>query len=277
MDLLDASAYPCVTGLFAGLDYHLSVPALLQGVIPGQVFVDNQQDPRAALMITGHRYLLVGDPGVEGVVHNLAAYFNDTVFPHGIATDGGGFMLYFADGWERAIESEILAGHKIYQGPRQYYEFRSGDVLAADWRAAIPEGFELAEVNHALLERTEIQGLGALREEMCSERPTVEDFLAHSFGYSLVTENTLITWCLSEYNTGDRCEVGIATAESFRKRGLATLSGAAFVERALAEGYKRIGWHCWARNEGSVNTALKIGFEKMKDYASYFVPFVDEE
>lgn len=276
MYLLDASAYPCVTGLFAGLDYHLSVTALLNGIIPGQVFVDDPGNPRAALMISGHRYLLAGDPGVESFVQNLAGYFNDTVYPHGIAINGGGFMLYFADGWERAIEGEILAGHKIYQGPREYYEFGPGSELAADWRTMMPEGFELAEVNNALLEKTEIQGLGALREEMCSERPSVEDFLAHSFGYSLLHQNALVTWCLSEYNNGDRCEVGIATAEAFRRQGLATLSGAAFVERALAEGYKRIGWHCWARNEGSVNTALKIGFEKVKEYASYFVPFVDE-
>ena len=277
MHLLDASAYSCVASLFMGLEYHLSVVALLQGVIPGQVFVDNPENPRAALMISGHRYLLAGDANQAVFNRDLAQYFNETVFPHGIAENGGGFMVYFADGWETVIEGEILAGHKIYQGPRQYYEFGPGSTLATDWRAMMPENFELAEVNAALLEQSEIQGLGALREEMCSERPSVEEFLKHSFGYSLLHQNALVTWCLSEYNTGDRCEVGIATAEAFRRQGLATLSGAAFIERALAEGYTRIGWHCWARNEGSVNTAVKIGFEKVKDYASYFVPFVDEE
>ncbi len=276
MHLLDTSAYARVIGLFESVNYHLSAVALLRGAIGGRVLVDDEQNPHAALLIAGHRYLLAGDPGTAEFHRDLLGYFKETIFPHEAAAGEEGFLLYFADGWERAIEEKIFAKHKVGKHPRQYYEFRSRMALAADWRAMMPEGFELAEVNRALLERSEIKGLDALREEMCSERPTVEDFLANSFGYSLLHQKALITWCLSEYNTDDRCEVGIATAEGYRKRGLATLSGAAFVERALAEGYNRIGWHCWAQNMGSVNTALKIGFEKVKDYSCYYVPFGEE-
>ena len=60
-----------------------------------------------------------------------------------------------------------------------------------------------------------------------SERPSVADFLARSFGYCLVHENQIIGWCMSEYNNGNRCELGIETAAPFRRRGLAAESATA--------------------------------------------------
>jgi RimJ/RimL family protein N-acetyltransferase len=114
-----------------------------------------------------------------------------------------------------------------------------------------------------------VSGLAALVEEMCSERASVEGFVAHSFGLCPVHESgALAGWCLSEYNTGDRCEVGIATLPPYQRLGLATPLGSAFVELAAARGVTRIGWHCFAGNAASVATALSIGFEKVDDYTA---------
>ena len=74
-----------------------------------------------------------------------------------------------------------------------------------------------------------------LREEMCSERPSVEDFLARSFGVCLVDEeqDALAGWCLSEYNCGDRCEVGIEVDEAYQRHGLGTLLARALCQEAF--------------------------------------------
>jgi RimJ/RimL family protein N-acetyltransferase len=112
-----------------------------------------------------------------------------------------------------------------------------------------------------------VTGLDALREEMCSERASVDDFLVHSFGICPIHESgALAGWCLSEYNTGDRCEVGIASLPPYQRLGLATAVGSAFVELAASRGIARIGWHCYAGNAASAATALSIGFEKIEDY-----------
>lgn len=92
-----------------------------------------------------------------------------------------------------------------------------------------------------------------------------------SFGVCPVTADALVGWCLSEYNTGDRCEVGIATLPPHGGQGLATATGAAFVQQALARGITRIGWHCHAENRPSWATALKIGFTKVADYPAHIV------
>ncbi len=137
----------------------------------------------------------------------------------------------------------------------------------------LPEGFELRPVDAALLEHARLKNLDALREEMCSERPSVQEFLDHSFGVCLVHGYELAGWCLSEYNTPDACEIGIETREPFRRRGLAALMTAALVEEAQARGVARIGWHCWTSNIPSARTALKAGFELAVDYPACMVWF----
>ena len=59
---------------------------------------------------------------------------------------------------------------------------------------------------------------------MCSEHMSVEDFLAHSFGLCPVHSNEVAGWCMAEYNVGDRCEIGIATTEKHRRKGIARLT-----------------------------------------------------
>lgn len=75
---------------------------------------------------------------------------------------------------------------------------------------------------------------------MWSERESAADFVTRSFGLAL-HHDAVVGWCLSEYNLGHRCEVGIAVDEPFRRRGLATLMGGAFARQALAAGVSEIG------------------------------------
>ena len=56
--------------------------------------------------------------------------------------------------------------------------------------ADAPDGYELCAVDAALLAR-ELPHTDRLREEMCSERDTVEDFLAESFGVAAVRVDLL--------------------------------------------------------------------------------------
>ncbi|MFO7539301.1 MAG: GNAT family N-acetyltransferase, partial [Chloroflexota bacterium] len=132
------------------------------------------------------------------------------------------------------------------------------------------EGLVL-HVDAALLADGRIQNMAYLTEEMVSERPSIGDFLAQSFGVCLLHENEIVGWCLSEYNSGPRCEIGIATAEPFRRRGLATLMARAFIDRALAQGVYDIGWICWAGNRPSVATAEKLGFDLVDERDVYVV------
>ena len=128
----------------------------------------------------------------------------------------------------------------------------------------IPEGFSIKTVDSDLIAGI-FEGRDDLLEEMCSERETVQAFLAKSFGVAAFHGEALAGWCLSEYNHGDRCEVGIATHPPYQKQGLAKAMTGAFLQLAANHGIKTILWHCYRSNEASWRTALSAGFALLRE------------
>jgi len=104
-----------------------------------------------------------------------------------------------------------------------------------------------------------------------SERLSVEEFLEKSFGYVVIHGGRVVGFCMSEYNTGNRCELGIATNEAYQHRGLAKLTAVTTIRHALAVGIDEIGWHCATDNVASVATAESLGFERTAEYTVYWV------
>jgi predicted acetyltransferase len=162
----------------------------------------------------------------------------------------------------------LVVGKEIIHANREYYACKE---LKHNWKDVMPAGFQLQMVNADLLANTNLKHLETLKEELTSERPSVDDFLAKSFGVCAIHENELAGWCLSEYNADERCEIGIETTSDYRQRGIATALTLAFLEHAFSHGITEVGWHCFKRNESSAKTALKAGFDKICDYKSFIV------
>ena len=262
--------YEKVRSLFQPLDDHLAVGALLDGATPGQVYVDDLSHPDAALARVKYRFHLAGSPANEGFNRSLRLLMVDTIYPQALAAGEVMYTLYYAPtAWAEVVDV-ILRDKYPLKTQRQYYERKSFD---SGWRPQPPAGYSRRAVDAALLADTTLKNSDALKEEMCSERPTVQEFLAKSFGVCLLHGDEIAGWCLSEYNCANRCEVGIETVEAHQRRGLGTLMACALAEEAYARGVTRIGWHCYARNVASASTALKAGFEHVCDYPAYFAWF----
>ncbi len=277
---LEAGQYGRVQPLVEGLEFHLSLIALLSGTSPGAVYADDPSAPRAVIARTGHRFFLAGAPenaapdatqGPAPESHRgqaLARLFHETLIPQARAAGLLGFSVcYDPAGWEPQIEA-ILPGMDIVRALHEYYhlsEERPNPVRL------LPDGFTLRAADRSLLEDEGIARLDLLREEMCSERPSVDAFLENSFGVCAIHDDDLAGWCLSEYNTGRRCEIGIATLDPYQRRGLATAMTSAFVETARARGVTEIGWHCYARNVPSGATARAAGLKLVHTYPVHLV------
>jgi RimJ/RimL family protein N-acetyltransferase len=267
---LDATQYHRVRPLFSAMDIHLAVDAILAGRIQGQVYVDDPARPRAALARHGQRFYLSGmpDAGLPILEH-----LDETLFPQACAAGQWMYVLYFApEAWGPAIE-ETLAKREPLSSVRQYYATTTEN---AGLLPPLPEGYRLRAVDRALLQEAELEHLDALRDEICSEHPSVEAFLARDFGVCAVFEGrdpagrTMAGWCLSEHRGGKRCEVGIETAHAHRRRGLGAAMAIALVREARARGIEHLGWHCYARNVASAATALGAGYHKVCDYPAFF-------
>jgi hypothetical protein len=97
------------------------------------------------------------------------------------------------------------------------------------------------------------------------------NFVENGFGLAARCGGELVSWCLADVTVGDACEIGIETAvPAHRRRGSGRGRhgghGGAFFQQA---GYRHIGWHCEASNQGSIKTAEKVGFVLERPYHDY--------
>lgn len=251
--------------LFRKMEMHLALQAILAGHVDAPVYVDDVDHPHFALTWTMSRVYLAGKPGNRVAADALRKVFAGVMMREALKAGHEAYMLCYPDSsWEPFIAQILLEREPIQVG-RQYYAFKEAK---AEWRSLLPADMQVREVNAALLAE-KWHNPEFLTEEMVSERPSVEDFLEKSFGVCLTRDDEILGWCLSEYNTHHRCEVGIATRGDVRKRGLGTMLALAFVEMAQARDVARVGWHCSANNAASGATALKAGFEHVADYPAY--------
>ena len=247
-----------------------AVEAILAGEVQAGVEVDNPSDPRFGFTRTRQRVFAAGDAHSPAALEALRAWLVEETFPRMKAEGYGVTGVYFSHpAWGERIGMMGLPG-RVAAMQRQHYLFQVEDNLP---QAALPEGFELRIADRVLLDEPGLLDMQDLRDEMCSERASVEEFLQKSFGIVALHGNTLAGWCLSEYNCGLRCEVGIGTQEPFRRRGLAAAMGAAFLQEARRRGIRQVGWDCFADNTPSAATALRLGFGKVADYTACLVWF----
>lgn len=246
---------------------HALVAALFEGCATARLFVDDTAAPRVGVVVCNSRVLCAGDTSQVDFLAEMARSFSAELIPAHRAGGNDAYLVCVSgDGWDTVLP-RLFSNHQLYHGPRQYYEMTDftpkPDLI---W----PDGFSMQLITPEFLS-SDAAGLDAVRGEMCSERASVEDFLAHSFGVCPVHSNEIAGWCMSEYNVGERCEIGIATAEKHQRRGIATLTTWSFLAEAYRRGYRRVGWDCWTRNVASVATARKAGFALVEEYPAVVV------
>jgi RimJ/RimL family protein N-acetyltransferase len=267
---LEPGEYVLAERLAQGLDFHLALRALLNGDSPGEIYLDDKESPGSLFAMTMKRCYLVGESSNRAFNLALKRTMAAVVFPRGIERGEHGFSLFYSpDTWEQVIPTDIL--DDIYpKDEHHYYRCRG---ITKNWRELLPERYQLVEVDEALVENDGLENHADLIDEIHSECRSTAEFLENRFGFCVMHGSKLITWGLSEYNSGERCEVGIATHPDHRRIGLATAVSLALVEKALTMDYHEVGWHCYAGNEGSVATALAAGFEKAARYPAYWVSY----
>jgi RimJ/RimL family protein N-acetyltransferase len=268
---LDSEEYFLAENLLSEHAIHLAVQALLAGDSEGEIYLDDKENPLTVFAWTMRRYFVAGRHDNQIFNQTLRRYFDEQVFAAGLGNSDDGFTLFFpTPGWESGIAEQLLPGR--YPLVDQHDYFRCREVVQ-DWREIIPDGYQLVRVDEQLLEKKHLVNHAALVEEIHSECQSVIHFLEDRFGVCLLQGDQIITWCLSEYNSTGRCEVGIATTPDHRRKGLAKTATLALVEAALGKGYHEVGWHCYASNNKSIATAQSAGFEKVCSYPAFFVSY----
>jgi RimJ/RimL family protein N-acetyltransferase len=263
---IEPKDYERLRPIMAGLSaIQLNVAAILDGTCPGRVYADDVAHPRTAYLISGDGHYLAG------ATDNQA--FNEAL---NAALPRDHYFVLFCDPerWSGALDV-VLRDTYAVRATRHYYTLAEHKM--PDWQDRIPEGFSMQRVDAGFL-ATERKNRDGVLEWILEEWNSVDDFVERGFGFCLVHEDEdgVVSWSLSDYVQGDRCEMGIETDWNYRRQGFGTLAAAATAAHALEQGFSTIGWHCWHNNAGSIGVAGNVGFEKATDYDIYINHWVAE-
>lgn len=226
------------------------ISSYFEGII-GTGVAERRDDPRWMLIRSGDFYFAAGEPvGIDEAVR-------DFILPHSV-------IIPEDMKWLEAVQACGLEA-----GPYTRY------------RTRIPE----KGLNRALLE-SYLQNAGCVTVKRAGEREYallrdcewenafvfnfsgMEDFLTNGFAWCVFIGDELASAASTYGWYSGGYELQIATAPKFRRRGLAAVSGAAFLLECLDRG-KRPHWD--AANETSVRIAQRLGFEYAGEYQAISV------
>jgi len=258
--------YARVRPLFAGLRYNLAVDSILDGNTPAWVYVDDVADPRTAWL-----WDMQGEIFIAGETQNattnraLAELITGKAIPHARARYIPAFTVFYdTPAWESQW-GMLFPGLQAELTRRRYYDFIKP---AVKWRAVRPVGSSIVRLNAHWLVQRDIYNMKQVLGWVDSFWRTHADFLRTGFGFCLLHEGAIASWCLTVFVSGHAYELGVATAPEYRGHGYALAVAARSVAFCAERGWTP-HWHCEEDNIASWRIANRIGFINPTPYTVY--------
>jgi RimJ/RimL family protein N-acetyltransferase len=244
--------------------------AVLEGIYPGRVYVDNLTQPRTALLTTyieseahGIWCFLTGEPANDAFNQSL----NAAIFSRQIMANNTPALFFTCDpdDWGSQMDA-VMAPRPPIWIPR--YHFISRQV-GFDWQAVLPSGFTVERMNEDL---HQIPGL-QLPEDVTAtlskwQAITHPQFM--DFGFVILDRTgpqlIIASWATVDFIAAGAGDLGLFTQPGYRRRSLGTIAASAALEYGFVNGLRQVNWTCDADNPGSVLTAEKLGLERIEDY-----------
>jgi GNAT superfamily N-acetyltransferase len=254
------------TQIFEGLDHNLQIVATIEGKFPGRIYVDDEVTPETVLLWdTSSKFFLAGRAENDDFNGDLARLISEEISAEARERGIRGFVLhYHPDAWESRLPG-ILEKGSAKRYLRRHYASDKNTVRGS---LEAPSDLSITRVDEGLLSNDGLNNVEKVIKEIQSMWGSREKFLVEGFGFCALHEDAVACWCLSEFNHGYRCEVGIETAEGYRNRGIGTLTASAFLEHCNRKDLT-LGWHCWEDNLPSIALAERLDLKMERSYPVY--------
>ena len=266
MYLLESSDYPAIAQLAEKMSHCVAVGAVVRGISPARVYVDDKSSPRTALIWTrrGYHYLL-GEPKGRDVAHGLAELISDELAPlsasQGVATP----ILYpCVPEWGEHVGT-ILRRWDHVREFRQLFVFYKDEFRdVGSWSGRMYPRFALKR-----LDAESISSLGGeIEQAVLDAWGSTDQFAKHGFGYYILESDKLASYCISTAFDGHSVEVYVRTIPEYRRKGLGTAVCSAFIRQCLSNGLTP-SWECSWTNSAASSLARRVAFRSVKNVPVY--------
>lgn len=220
----------------------------LQGVM-GKVFVNDIEHPTSACAAVGCFSFLAGEPDMTLAGHKPEKF---------------SILVPQDSRWNEVIE-------KCHPGAKRItrYAIKKNTLFEREklenFCSLLPEGYEARLIDEELYYKCLNSTLAS---DFVSSFDSCEHFLKLGIGYVILKEGVIVSGTSSYTRYKEGIEIEIDTAESERRRHLATVAASHLILDCLDRGL----YPSWdAHNMTSVALAKKLGYELSHPYTAYEV------
>jgi RimJ/RimL family protein N-acetyltransferase len=231
--------------------------AVVKGKQVGRIVVDRPDEPTAAIMFRTYEYYIAGavDTPLRQFIKDAPAEPGAFQHLYGYAPVG--------EAWEQAILADYAG--TLIRIPRHNYRWNGADV--SGWGDRLPAGARVERIDAALAERIDQEW----HETIGLFWGGYENYVRDAFGFCLLMGDELGSMASCDGYNGQIVNIGVRTAEKYRKQGLAKLTCQAFIEYALSQGIEPT-WDTDGGNEPSKALARNLGFVEGRMFSQLSTP-----
>ncbi len=253
----------------------LEAKAVIEGVNPGRVFVDDFELPTSGLIWLGNNdgFIFIGNEKNDQFNNNLNNFIDHTIIPEARKVE-----LNWFEGignhrkWNETIE-KVLKDRKLGSWNQRVYTLQK-DNFKGNNEIEVEEGYKAVKISKALYENKEstIRNSEFLQASILEFWSSSERFFSRGIGYCMIYKNEIVSICFSGFVAGNIHAVSIETLEAHRGKKLAQKLAESFVKDCL-NNHITPYWDCMESNKPSIAVAENLGFKQVNDYIGYDFSF----
>ena len=232
----------------------LSVFSVIYGQNPGDIYVNNVDNPTVALIKTSECNLIAGSTKDDKFNSEISSQldFWDQLVPD-------------SEEWIDMIPI-IHKNRFIRKYKRRRYILSSKDFIECDMK--IKEGYILERVDISILRRNIFENSDKILDWV-EDWGSDEEFEKYGMGYLIRNGKTIVSWSLSDCSFQNKIAIGIYTDERYRHNGFGRAVVTSTIKGCFSGGYTEVQWLCVDSNKGSRAIAEKSGFTLKNFYYSF--------
>lgn len=253
----------------------IEVKAVIEGINPGRIFVDNITSPSSGLVWLGNNdgFFFIGNEENEVFTNEINNFIDAVIKP-----DAKKVGLNWFEGmgnqprWNKVIE-KVFEHRKLESWNQRVYTLQK-ENYQANYEATLEQGYIVRNINKTLYENisNDINNIEFLHSQILKSWSSPDEFFNKGIGYCIVYDNNIISVCFSVFVVENVHSVAIETLEAYRRKKLAQRIANRFVKDCL-ETDRLPYWDCMEDNEPSIAIAKNIGFTNLFNYVGYYFPF----
>ncbi|HFJ9445280.1 GNAT family N-acetyltransferase [Bacillus tropicus] len=252
----------------------LEVKAVIAGVNPGRIFVDNISSPNSGLIWLGNNdgFFFIGNAENEEFNKEMNHLINNVIKPEAKKV---GLNCFEGIGnhskWNKTIE-RIFQHRNLKSWNQRVYTLRKEDY-EEDHESKIEQGYTVLKMDKALYENNNtFKNIDFLQSKILEFWSSPDQFFNEGIGYCIVYDDLIVSVCFSGFVFENIHCIDIETIEGHQGKKLAQKITHSFVKDCLENNITPY-WDCMELNKPSVAVVENVGFINVCNYVGYYFLF----